>query len=93
VEDKDKLIDDLYDRDFLEDSEEIILSDGFEEALLGISVGKNKIAVYSFWKALDCLMRSNNELSFDEAYDWLDSFSQEKIKHVEELTPIFIKTI
>ena len=35
--DKEKMIDDLYDRNLLNDDEEIILSDGFEEALIGLS--------------------------------------------------------
>lgn len=91
--DKDKMIDDLYDRNLLGDDEEVILSDGFEEAFIGLSAGRNKVAIYDFWKSLDCLLKSDETLEFDEALEWLEDYSNEKIKNIEELTPIFIKTL
>ena len=91
--DKEKMIDDLYDRNLLNDDEEIILSDGFEEALIGLSAGDNKVAIYDFWKALDCLLKSDKTLEFNEALEWLEHYANEKIENIEELTPISVKTL
>tara|TARA_R110002153_G_scaffold266089_5_gene429154 strand:- start:283 stop:561 length:279 start_codon:yes stop_codon:yes gene_type:complete len=92
MRDKIDLVEMLYERSFLNDDEEIILSDGFESALIGITAGE-KIAVYDFWKAIDCLLKADENLSFDEALEWLEDYSFEKISHAEQLTPIFIKTL
>ena len=51
MRDKIDLVEMLYERSLLNDDEEIILSDGFESALIGITAGE-KIAVYDFWKAI-----------------------------------------
>lgn len=93
MQNKAELINSLYDRSFLTDDEEIILSDGFEKALIGISASEPKVAVYDFWKAIDCVMISEPDMNFDEALEWLEEFVKMKIETVEELTPIFIKTI
>lgn len=93
MQSKAELINSLYDRAYLSDDEEIILSDGFEKALIGISASEPKIAVYDFWKAIDCVIKADESLSFDEALEWLEEFVTLKIDRVEELTPIFIKTI
>lgn len=93
MQNKAELINSLYDRSFLMDDEEIILSDGFEKALIGISASEPKVAVYDFWKAIDCVMISEPDMNFDEALEWLEEFVKMKIDTVEELTPIFIKTI
>jgi len=91
-ENKINLIDQLYERSLLEEDEEIILSDGFEEALIGVSAGE-KVAVYNFWKAIDCLLKADENLTFDEALEWLEAFSKEKIEEAESLTPIFVKLL
>ena len=93
MQNKAELINSLYDRSFLLDDEEIILSDGFENALIGISASEPKVAVYDFWKAIDCVMTQEPEMDFDQALEWLEEFVTMKIETVEELTPIFIKTI
>lgn len=93
MQDRTDLIDSLYERLLLQDDEEIILSEGFEEALIGISTAEPKVAIYDFWKALDCVIKEAPELSFDEALEWLEDFSKEKIKHSEILTPLFVKTL
>tara|TARA_R100001443_G_scaffold16126_2_gene25951 strand:+ start:5149 stop:5433 length:285 start_codon:yes stop_codon:yes gene_type:complete len=90
---KNKLVDELYDRALVNDDEEIILSDGFEEALIGVSAGMEKIAIYDFWKALDLLLKQNEHLTFDEALVWMEDFSKEKIDNLETLTPLFVKTL
>ena len=40
MRDKIDLVEMLYERSFLNDDEEIILSDGFESALIGITAGE-----------------------------------------------------
>lgn len=90
---KANLINSLYDRAFLEDNEEIILSDGFETALIGISASEPKVAIYDYWKAIDCVMKAEPSLGFDGALEWLEEFVSFKIDNVEDLTPIFVKTI
>ena len=67
--------------------------DGFESALIGISTSEPKVAIYDFWKALDCVVKEAEELNFDEALAWLEEFSKEKIENAEVLTPIFVKTL
>ena len=93
MQNKAELINSLYDRSFLLDDEEIILSDGFENALIGISASEPKVAIYDFWKAIDCVMKAEPNLGFDDALEWLEEFVTMKIETSEELTPIFIKTI
>ena len=93
MQDKNKLVDSLYDRNLLTDDEEIVLSDGFEEALIGVSTSEPKVAVYDFWKGLDCILKQHPEMEFNDALEWLEDFSQLKIEGNEDLTPIFLKTI
>jgi hypothetical protein len=90
---KEKLIDSLYDRQFLNDDEEIILSDGFEKALIGVSASEPKVAIYDYWKALDCVIKKDPEIDFNDALDWLDKFVKMKVSDAKELTPIFVKTL
>lgn len=93
MQNKAELINSLYDRALLQDNEEIVLSDGFEDALIGISASEPKVAVYDFWKAIDCILKADPKLDFDEALEWLEEFVTMKIETEEQLTPIFIKTI
>tara|TARA_R110002012_G_scaffold69193_7_gene179222 strand:+ start:808 stop:1089 length:282 start_codon:yes stop_codon:yes gene_type:complete len=93
MQSKEILIDSLYERQLLNDDEEIILSDGFESALIGISACEPKVAIYDFWKALDCVVKADPSLEFNEALEWLEEFSQLKIENSETLTPIFVKTL
>jgi hypothetical protein len=93
MQDKSSLVDALYERRLLNDDEEIVLSDGFDAALIGISSSEPKIAIYDFWKALDCIIKKNPDLEFNHALEWLEDFSQLKIDGSEDLTPIFVKTL
>ncbi len=93
MQDKNNLVDSLYERKLLNDDEEIILSDGFEEALIGVSSNEPKVAIYDFWKALDCIIKKNPQLEFNDALEWLDEFTQLKIENNENLTPVFVKTL
>lgn len=90
---KAELINSLYDRSLLLDDEEIILSDGFENALIGISASDPKVAIYDFWKAIDCVLAADKDMDFDEALEWLEEFVTMKVDHVQDLTPIFVKTL
>jgi len=91
--DKTNLVDSLYERRLLNDDEEIVLSDGFDAALIGVSSTEPKIAIYDFWKSLDCILKRNPDLEFNKALEWLEDFSQLKIEGNEDLTPIFVKTL
>ena len=93
MQDKTKIIDSLYERNFLDDSEEIVLSDGFDDALIGVTCSNPKDAIYDVWKGIDCIMKSDNDVTFDEALDWLEDFAQLKMEENELLTPIFVKTL
>ena len=93
MQSKEVLIDSLYERRLLNDDEEIILSDGFEKALIGISASDPKVAIYDFWKALDCVIKADPTLDFNEALKWLEDFTSEKIEDAEAQTPIFVKTL
>ena len=91
--DKTELIDSLYERLFLNDDEQIVLSDGFEGALIGVSAAEPKVAIYDFWKALDIVIKEAPELDFDQCLEWLEKFVSYKIQDSESLTPIFVKTL
>tara|TARA_Y100000385_G_C12840627_1_gene528641 strand:+ start:107 stop:388 length:282 start_codon:yes stop_codon:yes gene_type:complete len=91
--DKTDLIDSLYERLFLNDDEQIVLSDGFEGALIGVSAAEPKVAIYDFWKALDIVIKEAPELDFDQCLEWLEEFVSYKIEDSESLTPIFAKTL
>ena len=93
MQEKNNLVDSLYERKLLKDNEEIVLSDGFDAALIGVSSSEPKIAIYDFWKALDCIIKKNPDLDFNDALEWLDDFTNLKIENAESLTPIFVKTL
>jgi len=89
---KNELIESLYSRGFLNDDEEIILSDGFEEAFIGSKAVGDKIAYYDFFKALAIVVEQTPELDFNQCYEWLEDFANSKVENAEYLTPVFIKT-
>tara|TARA_R110000803_G_scaffold207535_1_gene275540 strand:- start:71 stop:349 length:279 start_codon:yes stop_codon:yes gene_type:complete len=90
---KEKLIDSLYDRSYLKDNEAIVLSDGFEAALIGVSASEPKVAIYDFFIALDCVIKAEPRFDFDQALEWLEMFIEIKLEESEDLTPIFIKRL
>ena len=86
---KEDILEELTERDLLKEGSEIILVDGFEDALLGISVEEKARAIYDYWICLDILVQREN-LDFDYAIDNLDEFIKQDLgKH----TPIYIKPI
>jgi len=80
-------------RFYLKDDESIVLSDGFEGALIGVSASEPKVAIYDFFIALDCVIKAEPRFDFDQALEWLEMFIEMKLEDGEDLTPIFIKTI
>ena len=94
---KEFLVEELYERGLIPYDETIVLAEGFEDAMLGVSTTNPKRAVYSYWKCLDCLIKSkvNNQVfDFDAALEWLDDYIQEtNNSDINSFTPIFIKTL
>ena len=87
---KEDLVEELYDRGLIPEEEEVILSDGFEEALLGITATKPRRAIYDYWKCVDLILKSEEDLTFDEVLDWMEVYLQETFHNVE---PLFIKKV
>lgn len=61
-------------QEYLESRDEtVLLCDGFDEALIGLSQRINEplLAVYSYEKMVDVLM-SRDEMDYDDAVDYLD---------------------
>lgn len=86
---KEEILEELTERDLLNEGSDIILVDGFEEAFLGVSVHKEPKAIYDYWMCLDILIQREN-LNFDYAIDSLDEFIEQDLgKH----TPIYIKPV
>ena len=54
---KEDILEELTERDLLNEGSEIILVDGFEEAFLGISVAEEPKAIYDYWMCLDILVQ------------------------------------
>ena len=90
---KEQIIDSLYDKALLKEDESIVLSEGFERALIGVTATEPKVAIYDFFIALDCVIKAEPRFDFDQALEWLERFIEMKIEDDENLTPIFIKTI
>jgi len=84
------LFDKLYSSNLLLDEETVLLSEGFEKAIIGVTASIPKAVVYDYYKALDILMQSDNNIDIDDAIDWLED-------HIENdlgsQTPIFIKKL
>ena len=94
---KEFLVEELYERGLIPYDESIVLAEGFEDAMIGISTSVPKRAIYDYWKCLDCLLQakvSNEVFDFDAALDWLNDYIKETEKtNIRQYTPIFIKTI
>lgn len=94
---KEFLVEELYERGLIPYDETIVLAEGFEDAMIGVSTTNPKRAIYSYWKCLDCLIKAkvNNQVfDFDAALEWLDDYIQEtNNSDINSFTPIFIKTL
>ena len=94
---KEFLVEELYERGLIPYDETIVLAEGFEDAMIGISTTETKRAIYNYWQCLDCLLKgkiNNQVFNFDAAIDWLDDYILEaNNSDINSYTPIFIKTI
>jgi len=85
-----ELVNNLYETGLLKDEDSIVLSEGFEEAVIGITANEPKRCVYDYHKAAAILMEQEEDLTIDEACEWLD----EHISYIiGEQTPVFIKRL
>lgn len=94
---KEFLVEELYERGLIQYDESIVLAEGFEDAMIGISTTVPRRAVYNYWKCLDCLIKAkvnDRVFEFDAALEWLDDYIVEtNNSDIKSYTPIFIKTI
>jgi hypothetical protein len=84
------LVNNLYEGGYLEDEDTIVLSEGFEAAVIGVSSTYPKRMVYDYHKAVAVLMDNDPTTDLEEACLWIDEHTNYKIG---DQTPIFIKTI
>jgi hypothetical protein len=85
-----KIVQKLYEQGFLEDHEEILISNGFEDAIIGVTTVSPKSIVYDYYKAIDLIMKEDSDIDLDEAVDWLDDHTSVDLG---KSTPIFIKLL
>lgn len=87
---RDKIIDELFNRKLFGESEELVLTDGLEEAFLGVTATMPTKAIYDYWKCLDIILNNNDEMDFNDSLDYLDKLIKED---VGEHSPLYIKKI
>ena len=87
---RDDILKHLMERDLFDKDEYVILADGFEEAVMGVTIEKPTRVVYDYWKCLDIIIKQDEDSGFDEAIDWLDDFIKEKLG---DHSPLYIKTL
>jgi len=92
VEHKSKILNALYDRNLIDSNEKIIIASGFENAIIGVSDTIPKKIVYDYWVCIDILLKVK-ELSFDDAQDWLDTFSLLNNEKEDDERVLFVKTL
>ena len=72
----------------IEDKNEALYADGFEEALIGTGTRFNyEVAIYSFAKCLDVLV-TRDEMSYEDAEEYM--YFNVLGAYVGENTPIFL---
>ncbi len=89
------LLESLYNRSILDDDETIVLAEGFDRALVGISAQEPKKAIYDYWECIDILLKSGTSdlsLEFDQALECLNEYIEE-LSDIKDFAPIFIKKI
>ena len=87
---RDDILKHLMERELFDKDEYVILADGFEEAVMGVTIEKPTRVVYDYWKCLDIIIKQDEGSGFDEAIDWLDEFIEEKLG---DHSPLYIKTL
>ena len=86
---RDEIIDQLITRKLFGQSESLVLTDGLEEAFMGVTSTTPTRAIYDYWKCLDIIIKSN-EMNFDDSIDYLNKLTEED---VGEHSPLYIKLI
>lgn len=87
---RDEILKQLMERELFDKDEYVILADGFEEAVMGVTIEKPTRVIYDYWKCLDIIIKQDEDSGFDEAIDWLDEFIEEKLG---DHSPLYIKTL
>tara|TARA_R100001015_G_C4634594_1_gene201394 strand:- start:7771 stop:8025 length:255 start_codon:yes stop_codon:yes gene_type:complete len=81
--DKEQLMEELADN-------ECLIADGFNDALIGISEGRNPVAIYDVDKCIQVLMEDEG-MTDEEALDYF--YYNTVGAYVGEKTPLFIRII
>ena len=90
-----KLLSNLYERKYLSKDETLVLAEGFDDAIIGITTCFPKKVVYNYWECINILLKIGDEetqLDFDNSMIYLDEYIKE-ISTIKDFAPIFIKMI
>ena len=87
---RDEIIEQLVTRELFGKSETLVLTDGLEDAFLGVTATAPTKAIYDFWKCLDIIIKSDESMNFNEALDYLEKLTNED---VGEHSPLYIKLL
>ncbi len=87
---RDEIIEQLVTRKLFGESETLVLTDGLEEAFIGVTATMPTKAIYSFWKCLDIIIKSDDSMNYNEALDYLEKLTNED---VGDHSPLYIKMI
>ena len=90
-----KILSNLYERKYLSEDETLVLAEGFDYAIIGITTCFPKKVVYNYWECINILLKIGDEetqLDFDTSMVYLDEYIKE-ISTIKDFAPIFIKMI
>ena len=90
-----KILSNLYERKYLTEDETLVLAEGFDDAIIGITTCFPKKVVYNYWECINILRKIGDEetqLDFDNSMIYLDEYIKE-ISTIKDFAPIFIKMI
>ena len=87
---RDEIIEQLLTRKLFGDSETLVLTDGLEDAFLGVTATVPTKAIYDYWKCLDIIVKSDDTFNFDDSIDYLEKLIKED---VGEHSPLYIKKL
>lgn len=66
--------------------EDLLFADGFDKAIIGVSLGREQKVVYDYDACITILMK---DMSYEEAVEFFDYNTLDS--YVGERTPVFIK--
>lgn len=81
---------DLYEKGLLEDNEEVLLSNGFDSAILGVTASEPKAVIYDYYRCIDIVMKTEPDLELEDVIEWLHEHMSVELG---KQTPIFIKRL